>query len=377
MSPKRRAVTPEPAEEMARLSRSPSLQVQVEGILREAITGGKFRDNRLPTEIELAEQLGVSRETVRRATEVLKREGLLVKFRRKGTFLAPPPLTLKQHEALPCVGYFQASYHAGPEREEAVCRTIDGLLLQGAADEAARQGLTFLVQRLPRTGRGDVFQRLASSIKLTGAIFASFGEEKLLGRVLSLGLPLVLVDHDLTLPGVSTVRDDSYEGARQAVAHLAGLGHRRIALVYWRQAELNPWRLRGYRQGLRDVALPRRHKWEIHCELTEAGARQAVEQFLTITPRPTALYCFNNTLARFIMEELARRQLRIPEEVSVMGAGGEEVPGLTCTVIDWHAMGRAAVQILQHVAANKVRAPEHRLFPHQLITGRTVAQVEG
>jgi DNA-binding GntR family transcriptional regulator len=38
--------------------------------------------------VELAEQLGVSRETVRLAAEAC-REGLLVKIRRKGTFVQP------------------------------------------------------------------------------------------------------------------------------------------------------------------------------------------------------------------------------------------------------------------------------------------------
>jgi len=364
------------SEELGRLDRSPSLQVQVEKVLREAIAAARFRDNRLPTEIELAEQLGVSRETVRRATEVLEREGLLVKYRRKGTFLSPAKMALVHPETPTCVCYFQASYHAGPQGEEAVTRTINGLMLQGAVAEAALRGFTLLVQDLPSTGQGEALQHLARSIRLSGVIFASYGAEKLLRRALGLGLPLVLLDHDLALTGINSVRDDSYEGARLAIRHLAMLGHRRIALVYWRQADLNPWRLQGYRQGLRDAGLPRRKKWELHAELTEAGARQSVQQFLALSPRPTALYCFNNTAARFIIEELSRQQVRVPEDLSVMGAGGEDVPGLTCTVIDWHALGRAAIQILQEVFHHKGHKPEHRLFPHKLREGRTAIRVE-
>ena len=121
-------------------------------------------------------------------------------------------------------------------------------------------------------------------------IFASFGEEKLLNRVAGLGLPTVLVDHDLPLPKINSVRDDSFEGARQAVQHLAALGHRRIAFASWHQVDLNPCRLRGYRQGLRHAGLARRRQWVIPTELTDAGARQVVEQWLRLTPRPTALY---------------------------------------------------------------------------------------
>src|SRR5437762_5582945 len=79
---------------VGRIERPLRLVDQVEQILREAIAAGRFPGDRLPTEVDLAEQLGVSRETVRRATESLQREGLLVKFRRKGTFTRPPALSL-------------------------------------------------------------------------------------------------------------------------------------------------------------------------------------------------------------------------------------------------------------------------------------------
>lgn len=66
---------PLPAENppgMARLDRPLSLSAQVERLLRQAIAEGRFADGKLPTEVELAEQLGVSRETVRLAAEVLR-----------------------------------------------------------------------------------------------------------------------------------------------------------------------------------------------------------------------------------------------------------------------------------------------------------------
>src|SRR5712691_3711597 len=78
-----------------RIARPLSLVAQVEQILRDAIAAGRFPGDRLPTEVELAEQLGVSRETVRRACEALQQQGLLVKFRRKGTFTRFPGLSLE------------------------------------------------------------------------------------------------------------------------------------------------------------------------------------------------------------------------------------------------------------------------------------------
>jgi LacI family transcriptional regulator len=363
----------QPLGTVGRIERPLSLVAQVEQILREAIATGRFPGNRIPTEVELADQLGVSRETVRRATEALQREGLLVKFRRKGTFTQPPALSL-QREAAPSslLGYLQAGYQATQGQEEAVTRAIGGLMLQGALQEAGQAGFELVVRQAPQTQISEAFRQLSQNAPLRGVIFASYGEEKLLRRVVGLGLPTVLVDHDVHLPGISSVRDDSFEGAREAVRYLAGLGHRRIAFAHWHRTDLNPWRLMGYRQGLRDAGLPRRRVWELPTELTEAGAQAVTQSLLNLNPRPTALLCFNNSLARLVCTETRRHGLQIPLDLSVLGGGGEEVAGLTCYQVDWYQLGRKAVQILlRNLAAPG--APEHFLAPHTLRIGQTTA----
>src|SRR5258708_34967588 len=116
---------PAAADPIGRIARPLSLVAQVEQILRDAIAGGRFPGDRLPTEVELAEQLGVSRETVRRATEKLQNEGLVVKFRRKGTFTRSPALALRvEPVASTLLGYLQADYPASSGQEEAVTRSI-------------------------------------------------------------------------------------------------------------------------------------------------------------------------------------------------------------------------------------------------------------
>jgi LacI family transcriptional regulator len=361
--------------ELPRLDRQPSLASRVEQLLRQAIAAGGFPDGRLPTEVELAEQFGVSRETVRLAAEVLQREGLVVKIRRRGTFTRPPTLALSAPAGpSTLLGYLQAEYPAIQGQEEAVTRTVSGLMLQGANEEAGRAGFELVVRHVPRLQLGEVFQQLHRKVALRGVIFASYGEEKLLRRVVGLGLPMLLLDHDLRVPQMNSVREDSFEGARQAVRYLASIGHRRIAFANWRQTDLNPWRLAGYNQGLRDAGLRRRSRGVVHVELTTRGAGQAIEQVLAVAPRPTALYCFNNTLARLAIEELHRRGVRVPQDLSVMGGGGEEVPGLTCHQADWYHVGRTAVQVLLRALADPTgHPPEHLLLPHAVHVGRTTA----
>jgi LacI family transcriptional regulator len=363
---------------MGRIDRPLSLVAQVEQILRDAIAGGRFPGDRLPTEVELAEQLGVSRETVRRACEALQQQGLLVKFRRKGTFTRFPGLSLEVKAAeSTLLAYLQADFQNPHGVEEAATRAISGLMCQGAIAAAGTAGFELVVRRAPVTQMSAAFRRLSQTTRLRGVLFASYGEEKLLRRVTELGLPAILLDHDLHVPQISSIRDDSFAGARLTVEYLASLGHRRIAFANWHRTDLNPWRLNGYRQGLRDAGLPRRRAWELETELTEAGACRVAEELEKLAPRPTALLCFNNTLAKLIMDEFQRRGVRVPQDISVMGSGGEEVTGLTCAQADWYRMGEQAVEILlRHINGSKEQAPEHALAPFTLRVGQTTARPE-
>ena len=63
---------------------------QVKEAVRALITGGKLKPGEmLPSEFGLSEQLGISRLVVHRAYRELVTEGLLIRKRAKGTFVAP------------------------------------------------------------------------------------------------------------------------------------------------------------------------------------------------------------------------------------------------------------------------------------------------
>jgi LacI family transcriptional regulator len=377
MSKRARREAPAPADPIHRIARPLSLVAQVEQILRDAIAAGRFPGDRLPTEVDLAEQLGVSRETVRRACEALQQQGLLVKFRRKGTFTRSPGLSLEIKAAeSTMLAYMQAEFLDSHGREEAATRAMSGLMSQGAVEEASKAGFDLVVRRATAAQMGAAFRQLTQTVRLRGIVFASFGEEKLLRRVTEFGLPAVLLDHDLHVPQVGSIRDDSFAGARAAVELLAQLGHRRIAFAHWHRSDLNPWRLTGYRQGLRDVGLPRRRAWELEATLTEEGATQVMNALTKLAPRPTALLCFNNTLAHLLIEEAQRRGVRVPQDLSVMGSGGEDIGGLTCSQADWYLMGRQAVQmLLRALSSGEAHEPEHLLTPHTVRVGQTTAAV--
>ena len=75
--------------------RSPSLTEQIKLHIKQQILDGEFERERIPSEPELANDLGVSRTTVRDALSRLESEGAIVRKQGMGTFINRPGLQIK------------------------------------------------------------------------------------------------------------------------------------------------------------------------------------------------------------------------------------------------------------------------------------------
>lgn len=371
-------VSPEGKSQLSGISRPLPLVAQVERTLRTAIENNAFPNGRLPTLLELADQLRVSRETVRLALESLQLENLVVKRRRRGTFIRPPEvpgMLLRPRSKV--LGYLLEEFDAIGNSEEIVIRPISSPMLEGAVFEASQRGYQLHIRSSKPHQLRASFDEMESSIPMCGAIFACVVEEKFLKRLSGRGIPSIILDHELHLPGVGSIRGDSEQNASLAVKQLAQLGHRRIACAHWQQSDLNPWFIQGYRIGMREVGLRCRRTWEMFIELSSLGARDVVDQLLTLPDRPTAIICFHNTFANQFVSAALERGLRVPADISVVGCGGEEVVNLSGTQIDWIDLGRKAVQmLLRAVDCGESHEPEHLLVPYDWRKGATVASVD-
>lgn len=120
--------------------------------MRRAIEAGQFRPgDRLPSERDMAEQLDVSRTTVRAAVSVLEREGLLVVKRgRGGGFIVRAPqsdpdtarvMLMKNREAIRSAFEFRAIVESAAARLAASRRTDSQILTLRALLESMNTSL--------------------------------------------------------------------------------------------------------------------------------------------------------------------------------------------------------------------------------------------
>jgi len=360
-----------------------SLVAQVERTVRTAIENGLFPNGRLPTLLELAEQLRVSRETVRLALESLQKEGLVIKRRRRGTFVRLPevPAMLSRPRSK-VLGYLLEEFDEVGNTEEIVSRPSSSPMLEGAIFEASQRGYQLNMRSAKPYQLRETFDQMEASSPMCGVIFACVVEEKFLKGLSGRGIPALLLDHELHLPNVGSLRGDSEQNATLAVKQLAKLGHRRIACAHWHQSDLNPWFIPGYRKGMRDAKLRCRRLWEMFIELSPKGAEEAVDHLLALSPRPTAIICFHNTFANQFVAAAIKRGLRVPADISVVGCGGEEVVNLSCTQLDWPALGRTAVKMLIRAVdgdkgdEDETYEPEHLLVPYEWREGGTTVPIK-
>ncbi|MFI6574163.1 LacI family DNA-binding transcriptional regulator [Nocardiopsis sp. NPDC050513] len=121
-----------------------------------------------------------------------------------------------------------------------------------------------------------------------------------------------------TAPGVLVVRTADDVGARQAVDHLAALGHRAIAHIDGGRAPGSADRRRGYRAAMRRHGLAD----QVHVlpgGLTEEDGAAAARALLAARPRPTAVLAFNDRCATGVLDAFLRSGVAVPDEISVVG----------------------------------------------------------
>ena len=130
--------------------------LQILDHLRHEIRDGRYQPgDKLPTEVELMAQFGVSRTTVSRALRSLESEGMLMRRQGSGTYVR------EEIEQEPVAGicYFAPFVEPGDELPY-----VEGLIHQHLAQLAGRGHARFLLQLLVG-GEAGIEERIVEAAK--------------------------------------------------------------------------------------------------------------------------------------------------------------------------------------------------------------------
>ena len=281
-------------------------------VIQKRLSHGDHRLGGLPSERRLAEELGISRTTVRSAVRMLVKDGVLA----------------RQENGRLEVGC------NNPAREEKVVgfampvgNSLDHAMWREAAEQILEtHGLTLRV--MSYTHWGD--QVLADAINaLDGLFFIPLAESApawLKEKMGDAACRVAVVDQDWGQVGLPSVAMFPQHAPRKLFEHLAGLGHRRIDCVNTQSDDdVGIGRVAAWREYIEENSLGGEYLSLVGRWLApaEAGYRLLREALAQGRPVGSALFCTTGITAIGVMRALHESGLEVGRDVSVCAVNGE------------------------------------------------------
>jgi len=158
-----------------------------------------------------------------------------------------------------------------------------------------------------------------------------------------------------------SINSENYEPNYQAVSHLIDLEHRRIAYILGhKHSKYSIERLKAYQDALRDKGLEIRKEYTPFSDFSVAEGFRLMGQLLDLPEPPTAVLCINDSISIGALNQIKARNLRIPEELSVVVTCASDMlaqydPPLTIIKVPVVSVGKTAaaslIQLIETGAA--------------------------
>lgn len=154
-----------------------------------------------------------------------------------------------------------------------------------------------------------------------GVIFADIiGNRPQIDNCLAQGIPCIVINHYVEDAEVSCIAVDNRGGAENAVNYLVNLGHKRIAHISGDVVtQAAKHRLEGYVKALEKNRIAVKDEYLLRTDYSRGQARQAAEQLMGCTNRPTAVFVASDSMALEVMTVAKENGVRVPEDLSIVG----------------------------------------------------------
>ncbi len=239
-------------------------------------------------------------------------------------------------------------------------------VLKGIEATTTRQGYELIIYNVETEIQGlNYFSRLPMRRKVDGLVILSLSpEDKLIPSFHKAKLPTVLIDAFSS--HLTSIVINNVEGAYNAINFLIDHGHRRIGFING----VNEWdfkfnqaseRLSGVRQALDQAGLNFEPALLETSDWSREGGRAAALKLLTLDERPTAIFAASDIQALGVLEVARSRQIRVPDELSIIGFDGielSELLELSTIQQPLQLMGELGITKLIELIQTPARPPE-------------------
>jgi LacI family transcriptional regulator len=196
-------------------------------------------------------------------------------------------------------------------------------------------------------------------------------------RIEKQNVPYVLVDRDIPGLKANFVGVDDEAIGSIATEHLIQRGNRCIAHIRGPETTTANGRLRGYMNTMARHGLAVPAGYVVKVERSdvggEAGGFRAMEQLLTVDPRPDAVFCHNDLAAIGALRAILNLGMRVPSDVALIGAANwpyMDLFNMPLSSIDQSPAqigDRAAKVLLKRIESGSKSRPRRILVPVKLI----------
>ncbi|NCW88202.1 MAG: LacI family transcriptional regulator [Chitinophagia bacterium] len=250
-------------------------------------------------------------------------------------------------------------------------------MVRGIDEVALEAGYTVMVcQSNESFGREIVnTKRLLDSL-VDGFIISVSSETKSFEhfkKIQDRNIPLVLFDRlapDLQAPSVKL---DNENGGFIATEHLIKQGYKKIAILAGpKNLGISNQRMDGYLNALKKYKLKKNNQFIVHCDFNQNYAYAATKELLMMKDRPDAIFTISDRMAIGAQLAIKENNLRMPEDIGLVGFNNEPVTSLVTpqiSSVDMPAfdIGKAAaklfIEIMHH---NEIGAIEEQVLKPKL-----------
>jgi len=216
--------------------------------------------------------------------------------------------------------------------------------------------------------------------QVDGMIIASvqpLNRVELFERIRARKVPFILIDRPIEGVNASFVGADNRSIGRLATEHLIEQGCSCVAHLRGPDIGIAAERLQGYRLALEKRGLPIQPRYVVTGGYTDDSGYHGMRRLLQLRPIPDGIFCYNDPVAIGAMRAIFEAGLKVPDDISVVGAGNvhySDVLWVPLTTVDQGTaqMGtRAAELVMERIAAKRMLRPKRVLIPPKLVVRKS------